>query len=386
MLFIRSWRSTLIAAIAIPTSIIATFALLHVMGFTLNQITMLALTLVVGIVIDEAIVVLENIFRHMEEKHMTAMEAAAEGTREIGLAVLATTLSLIIIFIPIAIMPGIVGRFMSSFGYTAAFAIGVSLLVSFTLTPMLCSRFLKLGEAEENTQAGLFHKLTAVPYRKMLEWSMSHRWVIVAVSILVVASTYPMVKNMGVGFLPVAPSGLVSVRMPSAVHFEGTTEVMARVEADLQTLPGVRDLLTTIGADQRRQVDRGAILVALVDVGQRRETQRQLMDMARERLVKYKDLTIGVQLPALISGAPDREFQYSLQGPDLSKLEVYSRRLMAKLRALPGVADLDISYEAGKPEVRVHINRDKAADLNVNVAQVANARRILVGGDDQVTT
>ena len=158
------------------------------------------------------------------------------------------------------------------------------------------------------------------------------------------------------------------------------------MEADLQTLPGVRDLLTTIGADQRRQVDRGAILVALVDVGQRRETQRQLMDMARERLVKYKDLTIGVQLPALISGAPDREFQYSLQGPDLSKLEVYSRRLMAKLRALPGVADLDISYEAGKPEVRVHINRDKAADLNVNVAQVANARRILVGGDDQVTT
>ena len=152
LLFIRSWRSTLIAAVAIPTSIISTFTLMSLMGFTLNQMTMLALTLMVGIVIDDAIVVLENIFRHMEEKGMTAMQAAAAGTKEIGLAVLATTLSLIIIFLPIAMMPGIVGRFMSSFGYTAAFAIGVSLLVSFTLTPMLCSRFLKLGQERAQHQ------------------------------------------------------------------------------------------------------------------------------------------------------------------------------------------------------------------------------------------
>ncbi|HEY3439163.1 MAG TPA: efflux RND transporter permease subunit [Paludibaculum sp.] len=388
LLFIRNWRSTVIAAIAIPTSIISTFTLLNMMGFTLNQITMLGLTLVVGIVIDDAIVVLENIFRHMEEKHMTAMEAAAEGTREIGLAVLATTLSLIIIFIPIAIMPGIVGRFMSSFGYTAAFAIAVSLLVSFTLTPMLCSRFLKLGKEAEDTKAGLFHKLTSVPYRKLLEWSMAHRWVIVTISILVVMTTVPMVQNMGVDFLPVEDQSEfeVSVRMPVGSSLEGTTEVIAQVENDLKTLPGVRDLLTTIGADQRRQVDRAAVLVELVDVKHRKETQRQLMDMARERLAKYKDLTVGVQLPALISGAADRDFQYSIQGPDLAKLEVYSNRLMAKLRQVNGVNDLDMSYESGKPEVRVTINRDKAADLNVNVAQVANAMRILVGGDDQVTT
>ncbi len=144
--FIKNWRSTLIAAVAIPTSIISTYTLMNAMGFTLNQITMLALTLVVGIVIDDAIVVLENIFRFMEEKNMGVIEAAIEGTREIGLAVLATTLSLVVIFLPIAMMPGIVGRFMSSFGYTAAFAIMVSLLVSFTLTPMLCSKFLQAQE------------------------------------------------------------------------------------------------------------------------------------------------------------------------------------------------------------------------------------------------
>ena len=182
LFFIRSWRSTLIAAIAIPTSIISTFTLMNFMGFTLNQITMLALTLIVGIVIDDAIVVLENIFRFMEEKHMDPVTAAIEGTRDIGLAVLATTLSLIIIFIPIALMPGIVGKFMSSFGYTAAFAIGVSLLVSFTLTPMLCSRYLRPSNGNGNgkSESGstkdtwLFRKI-ARAYRAMLGWSLNHR-------------------------------------------------------------------------------------------------------------------------------------------------------------------------------------------------------------------
>jgi HAE1 family hydrophobic/amphiphilic exporter-1 len=388
LLFIRNWRSTIIAAISIPTSIISTFTLLQLMGFTLNQITMLGLTLVVGIVIDDAIVVLENIFRHMEEKNMSAMQAAAAGTREIGLAVMATTLSLIIIFLPIAMMPGIVGRFMSSFGYTAAFAIGISLLVSFTLTPMLCSRFLKLGASDHSTREGLFHKLTAVPYRKMLEWSMAHRWVIVVVSILVVSTTVPMMKSMGVDFLPAEDQSEfeVTVRMPVGSSLEGTTQVMEQVEKDLLTVPGVRDLLTTIGADQRRQVDRGSIIVELVDVKERKESQRVLMDMAREKLAKYKDLIVGVQLPGLISGGSDRDFMYSIQGPDLAKLEVYAKRLMDRLKQVPGMADLELTYESGKPEVRVNINRDKAADLNVNVAQVANAMRILVGGDDQVTT
>ncbi len=387
--FIKNWRSTLIAAVAIPTSIISTYTLMNAMGFTLNQITMLALTLVVGIVIDDAIVVLENIFRFMEEKGMGPIEAAIEGTREIGLAVLATTLSLVVIFLPIAMMPGIVGKFMSSFGYSAAFAIMVSLLVSFTLTPMLCSKFLRTKKTGHTSKEDWLFRVTAIPYRKMLAWSMSHRWVIVVLSVLIVLSTQPMISHMGIDFLPVEDQSEfeITARMPVGSSLEGTQAMFEQVEADVRALPGVKDILTTIGADQRKQVDRGSIVVELVDQKDRKLAQRQIMDLARQRLAKYKDLIIGVQLPSLFSGGgADRDFMYSLQGPDLQKLDGYAQRLVARVRQVPGAVDIDSSYESGKPEVRVIINRDKAADLNVNVAQVANAMRVLVGGDDQATT
>lgn len=388
LVFIRNWRSTLIAAIAIPTSIISTFSLMQWMGFSLNQITMLALTLMVGIVIDDAIVVLENIFRYMEEKNLPAMEAAFLGTKEIGLAVLATTLSLIIIFIPIAIMPGIVGRFMSSFGYTAAFAVGVSLLVSFTLTPMLCSRFLELGNHEKSTKAGFFDKIFASPYKRMLVWSLHHRWAVALGALAVMLSTVPMVRAMGVDFLPTDDQSQfeVNIRMPVGSSLDGTSQVMALIEEDLRQLPGVRALFTTIGADIQRQVDRGTVLIELVDPKQRKYSQRQLMDMAREKLAKYRDLTVTVQLPSLIAGAPNSDFMFSIQGPDLNRLEQYANSLIERLRQVPGMADIDLTYESGKPEVRVLIDRNKAADLHVNVAQIANAMRVLVGGDEQATT
>ncbi len=391
LLFMRSWRSTLIAAVAIPTSIISTYTLMNLMGFTLNQITMLALTLMVGIVIDDAIVVLENIFRFLEEKKMTPIEAAIEGTRDIGLAVLATTLSLAVVFLPVAFMSGIVGRFMSSFGFTAAFAIMVSLVVSFTLTPMLCSRFLKLSPDHDPnaTKQTLIFKLVDVPYQAMLRWSMRHRWVIVVISIATVLSTGFLFRFLGVDFLPQDDQSEfeVTVRMPAGSSLEGTDKLMRDVEADLRKLPGVKNLLTQIGSDPRQQVDRGTILVALVQPVDRKEDQFQVMDMARQTLQKYRDLIIAVQLPAVIQGAgPNRDFQYFLQGPDLAQLDVYAKKLVAKLAATQGVADLESSYESGKPEVRVLVNRDKAADLNVNVASIATALRTLVAGDDQVTT
>src|SRR4029453_18021798 len=216
-LFLRNWRSTLIAAVAIPTSIVATYTLMHAMGFTLDQITMLALVLMVGIVIDDAIVVLENVFRFMEEKKLSPMEAAIMGTRDIGLAVLATTLSLVIIFLPVAMMSGIVGKFMSSFGYTAAFAVMVSLLVSFTMTPMLCSRFLRPGKHNAaSTKETVLFRFLARPYRAMLRWSMAHRWVIVLSSILLVLSSVPLFMVVGKDFLPVDDQSEfeVTARMP----------------------------------------------------------------------------------------------------------------------------------------------------------------------------
>ncbi len=392
LLFIRSWRATLIAALAIPTSIISTYTLMNLMGFTLNQISMLALVLMVGIVIDDAIVVLENIFRFQEEKGMDPVQAAIEGTREIGLAVLATTLSLAVVFMPVALMSGIVGRFMSSFGFTAAFAIMVSLLVSFTLTPALSAKFLKLAPKKQDggTKDGLLFKVVSQPYMWLLEWSMRHRWVIVVISLAVVYTTGPLFNSMGKDFLPVDDQSYfeVTVRTPPGSSLEGTTQSMDTVEAELKKLPGLKYLLTTVGADVQKRVDRGSIIVQLVQPEERKFSQQQLMEQSRELFKKLsKDLIVGVQLPALISGgASDRDFQFYVQGPDLNQLEKYSRAIMKRLESVPGVADLDMSYEPGKPELRVEINRDKASDLNVSVNSIASALRTLVAGDDQATT
>ena len=388
--FIRNWRSTLITAVAIPTSIISTYTLMNWMGFTLNQITMLALVLMVGIVIDDAIVVLENIFRFMEEKHLSPVQAAIQGTGDIGLAVLATTLSLAIIFIPIALMGGIVGRFMSSFGYTAAFAIMVSLVVSFTLTPMLCSRFLKPSpQAKSATKENLLFRIFDVPYKALLRWSMDHRWVIVAACVAVLVSTAPLFMIIGKDFLPNDDQSEfeVTVRLPPGSSLEGSDAVMKGLEAQVKQIPGIRNMLTTIGADVRRQVDRGSILVELVPPEQRRQSQKALMLMARDRLKNFHDLVIAVQLPSLFSGAgPEQDLQFFLQGPDLNQLNIYAQRLKKRLAEVPGVTDLDSSYEPGKPELRVKINRDKASDLNVSVSSIATAMRTLVGGDTQATT
>ncbi len=391
LLFMRSWRSTVIAGVAIPTSIISTYTLMYLMDFTLNQITMLALTLIVGIVIDDAIVVLENIYRFAEEKGLPPMQAAIEGTRDIGLAVLATTLSLVIIFIPVALMGGIVGRFMSSFGYTAAFAIMVSLLVSFTLTPMLCSRFMGRTShtaGRQSKDTWLF-RMVDIPYRRMLRWSLQHRWAIVALSAVVFVSIVPLFQAVGKDFLPQDDQNAfeISVRMPLGSSLEGTDSVMRDIEAEVRKLPGIRNLLTTIGADAQRRPDRASIAVELVPARERQYSQFQLMGMARERLQRFHDLVIAVQLPTIIQGGgPNQDLQFFLQGPDLAALNRYALAITRRLSAMPGVVDVQSSYEEGKPEVRVAINRDKAADLHVSVASIATALRTLVGGDEQVTT
>ena len=387
LLFIRSWRSTLIAAVAIPASIISTYTLMHIMGFTLNQITMLGLVLMVGIVIDDAIVVLENIFRFMEEKNMSPMQAAVEGTKDIGLAVMATTLSLVIIFLPVAMMEGIVGRFMSSFGYTAAFAIMVSLLVSFTLTPMLCSRFLKHTPGEGTKDTWLFRAF-AVPYRSLLGWSMRHRWIIALACLGVMATTVPLFTMIGKNFLPTDDQSEfeITVKLQPGASLEGTDKVMQSVEKELGQIEGIRNLLTTVGADVREQVDRGSVLVELVKPEQRKQTQDELMLAVRERLKKIPNATIAVQLPSLIQGGDNRELMYYIQGPDLLALERYSNALKQRLSTVPGLVDFETNYEPGKPELRVTINRDRAADMNVSVGSIASAMRTLVAGDPQATT
>ncbi|MFZ0060994.1 MAG: efflux RND transporter permease subunit, partial [Pyrinomonadaceae bacterium] len=288
-IFLWSFRSTLIAALAIPTSLVATFGLMAAMGFTLNQITMLALTLMVGIVIDDAIVVLENIFRFIEEKNMPPFQAAIEGTKEIGLAVMATTLSLLAVFVPVGFMGGISGRFMSSFGFTSSFAIAVSLLVSFTLTPMLSARLIKRSKNAErspddkaekhDSKQSRFYQPIDRSYTRMLKWSMGHRWVIVIACLLVVVSIVPLFMFVGKNFLPVDDQSQfeINVRAPEGFTLAATSALAERVSADVRRLSGVTDTLTTIGGGQQELVNVATIYVKLRPIEERTVTQSDLM-------------------------------------------------------------------------------------------------------------
>lgn len=385
--FLANVRTTLIAAIAIPTSIIATFALMAAMNFTLNQITMLALTLMVGIVIDDAIIVLENIFRFIEEKGMNPFEAAVEGTKEIGLAVMATTLSLLAVFLPVGFMKGIVGRFMSSFGFTAAFAIAVSLLVSFTLTPMLSARFIKKpkegSHGHDSKNSPVFRVLDRY-YTLMLKWAMAHRLVMIGLSLLVMVSTVPLFMMVGKNFLPADDQSQFNVllRTPEGSTLAATTNVAENMARELRKIPGVQNTLMTDGGGSDQAVNSAGIYVKLTDVSQRKESQQDLMVRTRKLLKQYPpEVKASVELVNAVGGnQSNAEVQYMIVGPDLKKLAEYSGRLQEKIKGIPDLVDLDSTFRVGKPELRVDINREKAADLGVQVGDIAQALNVLVAG------
>jgi HAE1 family hydrophobic/amphiphilic exporter-1 len=407
--FLWSFRSTFIAGIAIPTSLIATFGAMYAAGYTLNQITMLSLTLMVGIVIDDAIVVLENIYRYVEEKGMPPFQAAILATKEIGLAVMATTLSLLAVFMPVGFMGGIVGRFMSSFGLTSSFAVAVSLLVSFTLTPMLAARLIKHktkplipdeprikgdGEAlpREESQPhtakdGRFYRVIDNTYTLLLRWSMAHRWAVVGLCVLTIASIVPLFMFVGKNFLPVDDQAQfeINLRAPEGSTLPATSNIAEKIAADVRQLPGVTDTLVTIGGTQQQLVNSAVIYVKLKDIEERQLSQNDLMTRAREILKNYPPtLRPSVQQVAAISGGGFRnsDIQYVINGPDLSRLQEYSDKLLERLKTIPDVVDPDTTLIAGKPELRVVVDRQRAADLGVRVGDVAQALNVLVAGQE----
>jgi len=388
LLFLKNWRSTVIAAIAIPASIISTFALMWVMGFTLNIITLLALTLAVGIVIDDAIVVLENIYRLMEEKGLSPMEAAIEGTREIGLAVLATTLSLVAVFLPVAFMAGIVGRFMNSFGLTMAFAILVSLFVAYTLTPMMASRWLTSDRTAKRTskQSRFFGPIER-GYTRLLTWSMAHRWVIVLACGLTVVSVVPLFIFGGKDFLPKNDESQfeVTIRAPEGTTVEQTELTASRIAREVRGLPEVAYTIVLVGNDQRETANQGTVFVKLVDVRSRRGGQYQVMDRIRQKVLPRfaaDGLRLGVSQVAAIGGGGfvNKEVAYFVSGPDLKRLTEYSDRMTRALGSSPAAVDVDTSLVLGKPELSVQLDRGKAAELGVQVADVAGTLQVMVGG------
>jgi HAE1 family hydrophobic/amphiphilic exporter-1 len=393
-IYLRKSRATLIAAVAIPSSILATFATMRYENFTLNVITLLALTLAVGIVIDDAVVVLENIFRFMQQKKMGAMQAAVEGTKEVGLAVLATSLSLIAVFLPVAFMGGIVGRFMNSFGVTMAFAIAVSLLVSFTLTPMMSSRLLKRAEIEheaamhgEDGQTRGFYGVVERLYLRMLDWSMAHRWVIVLVMIGTFLATVPLAKAVNKNFLPQDDESQfqVVVRTAEGASLQTTQTIMESIASRVRALPEVQTTVVTVGDDPQVTQNLGTVYVQLKPVDQRIRSQFDVMGHIRNNVLpQYGRLNLRTNVSPVnaFGGGVNAEIMYWIGGPDLKQLERYSDVLLGRLREMKkiGVVDPDTNLITGKPELGVRIDRDKAADLGVKVQDIASSLNVLVGG------
>jgi hydrophobic/amphiphilic exporter-1 (mainly G- bacteria), HAE1 family len=392
LLFLGSVRSTVIAALAIPTSIIGTFALMYAKGFTLNSITLLALALAVGIVIDDAIVILENIVSFIEKRGEQPRAAAINATKDIGLAVLATTLSLLAVFMPVAFLGGIPGRFLSSFGVTMACAIAVSLLVSFTLTPMLASRWLKAksldGDHRSLLERGVevFYHPVERAYEASLRWVMRRRWVVVLAMIGALASIPTLFKMIPKGFLPKSDEAQLQIglRVPEGSSLQATALAAERIAREVRTLGDVTHTVVTIGDNDQRTPNLASIFVRLTDPDRRDLSQDDLEDKIRKEIIvkQPKEYRIDVSdVPAFEGGGnSNAQVNYTITGPDLQGLTQISTRALESLKKIHGVVDADTTLILGKPEVALDIDRDRAGDLGVQVQDIAGAMQLLVGG------
>jgi hydrophobic/amphiphilic exporter-1 (mainly G- bacteria), HAE1 family len=417
-LFIRNLRTTLIAAVAIPASIIGTFTAMKAFGFTLNNMTMLALSLATGIVIDDAIVVLENIFRYVEERGVSPREAASKATAEIGMAVMATTLSLVVIFLPVAYMTGQVGRYFFSFGIVSASAILLSMFISFTLTPALCATWMRakdIGQHGKSSKSrGLYAGLDR-GYGHLLVWSMRHRIVMVAVALAVTASAAYLFPRVGKELVPDDDQSefSVNVRLPRGTSFQRTKEYVSSMETDLRNLgPEVQMILTNINAAganfyvamtplETRNVSFLESWSARLKswttrtpyAGRTMVSQQEMMRRARVMFRKYKAARIGVSGGTDLSGASSaggrggqgggaNRLSVLIQGPDIEQLQTYVTDLMARMRTIPGLVDIDTNFEPTQQELRVNVDRARAADLGVAIDSLASSMGLLVGGNE----
>lgn len=412
LLFMRNWRAMVIAAVAIPTSVIASFGMMKALDFTLNSVTMLALVLMVGIVIDDAIVVLENIFRFVEEKKMRPFEAARAATAEIGLAVMATTFSLVVIFVPVSFMSSISGRFLYQFGLTAAVAVLVSLLVSFTLTPMMSARLLS-GNGEASDPRGTaprsrrgFYRVIDSFYTGVLGWVMAHRLLVAGLAVLTMAASVPLYKLVRQEYLPTnVDEGEFDVRVtgPEGMSLQAVNQVSLWIENQLRSIPGVRTVLSTAGGGFLGGVNSVNFFVQLAPHEERtfgwkrllhwppwhafqgNYTQREIQQQIRRRLRSLSELRAAMRNPqTFVGGGGNWDIDFALLGPDLDTLNAYAEGLRTNATEL-GLLDADTTLKLDKPELRVQINRDRAANLGVRTSDIADALRVMVGGDERVT-
>lgn len=404
-LFIRNVRSVIIAAVAIPTSIVATFTVLKAMDFTLNNMTLLALTLSVGIVIDDAIVVLENIVRYIEEKDYPPKQAAIDATKEIALAVMATTLSLVIIFVPIAFMSGYARRYLNQFGWTMAVSVMVSMLVSFTLTPMLSSRLLKrLGSKEKTPEGDAIPAKAHHPhksketrffgwmdraYGRALEWSLDHRAVVVVVAVGTFALSFPLNALVGRDWIPPDDQSELnaSLFLPEGTSVEGTAKVSLEIANRIGKLDGVDFVNPYVHEAGMGGANHSHVYVRLTDVSKRKFSNHAVANEMRKIMREHKNLRSRVQIPSALGGG---EMFYPIRGlilgPDFVKCGEIAKKAAEQARNIPGLLDVDPGININNPELQVRIDRQRASDLGVRAADVANAVRLMISGEDEIST
>ena len=396
-LFLNSWRSTVITGLTLPIALIGTFLFMNMFGFTINMITLMALSLCVGLLIDDAIVVRENIVRHVQ-MGKGSYQAAMEGTQEIGLAVLATTLSIVAVFLPIGFMGGIIGKFFHEFGITIVAAVLISMFVSFTLDPMLSSiwedpSIHAHGKRVEDRSlygrtigrvTGWFDDATerlAQGYQKVLGWALVHKLKTLALALGIFVLSVVMVPLLGTEFVPKADFSETSINfyVPVGASIEATEAKTRQVEAVVRELPEVRYTLSTINTGSTQGKIYASVYVRLVDRKQRHRSVDEMSGVLRERLRQIPGITVThVGLLDPVGG--QKQIEFSLQGPDLQELARLTRAVQEKIHAIPGLVDLDSSVKPDKPVIAVDVRRDAASDLGLSVAQMANSLRILIAG------
>jgi len=403
-LFLRNFRTTLISALALPISVIATFTLIKAFDFTFNNMTMLALSLSVGILIDDAIIVIENIYRHIEDG-MEPREAASFATSEIGMAVMATTLAIVAIFLPVAFMKGIIGRFFMSFAFTVVFSVMVSLLVSFTLTPMLASMMLKMHKKNHEAPKGgrirtyfnkigdkleKYYKITESWYREVLVFGLRYRKsVLVGALIIFIMSMY-MTKFMGKEFVPPEDQSNFLVRLEAPIDYsvEKTDQLFRQAEEIVRKTPEVRTVMFALGLGPggAGQANKGIMMAGMFKKNERKRSQEQVKAEIRRKINQIPGIKGTAEDISLIGGGlRNVPIQYVVRGTDLGYLTAYMKQIVSQFVKLPGIVDLDTSLEAGKPELQVLIDRDKAADMGVSVASIAEAVNVLISGEVDIT-
>lgn len=382
-LFMRNWRAVIIAAVAIPASVIATFTLMRGMDFSLNNMTLLALTLSVGIVIDDAIIVLENIFRFMEEKGKGPVQAAIEATREIGLAVMATTLSLIIIFLPIAFMTGYARKYVNSFGWTMAMAILVSLLVAFTLTPMMSSRLLRLTPTGKTSHSGKLLLYVEDRYMKMLQWSLAHRGAIILICVATFLSTFGLYHLVGRDWIPADDQSelLSSFTLPEGTSLQKTSEMASDIANRVSALPEV----TFVQSFTHGPTNHAHFFIGLVPRGERKLSHQQLATKVRGILAGYRNITYNVRLPSVLGGEIYFPIAAVIRGPDLGQLAEISKKVADRMRKYPDLVDVNPSLNLNTPELQVKVDRQRAADIGVRMTDISDAVRLFYSGEDEIT-